>query len=70
MYLENMVLKELLPRYGIVFLPLDEPWVEGAQVRGHGYGYSHSTADVELERTVAIGDAFLTGVDYVLRYLN
>ncbi|KAF8547621.1 hypothetical protein OG21DRAFT_1501476 [Imleria badia] len=70
-YLENMVLRELLPRYGIVFLPLDVPWVEDAQARGHGYGYySHGAIDVDLERAMAIGDAFLRGLDYVLRSLD
>lgn len=62
-YLQNMVLRELLPRYGIVFLPLDVPWVEDAQARGHGQ-------DVDLERMVAIEEAFLTGMDYILRYLE
>ncbi|KAF8448675.1 hypothetical protein L210DRAFT_855300 [Boletus edulis BED1] len=71
-YLENMVLREILPRYGIVFLPLDVLWVEDAQARGHGCGRSHGAVDtdVDLERTSAIGEAFLTGIDYVLQYLE
>jgi len=69
-YLQNILLRELLPRYGIVFLPLNLPWV-GAQDRGHGHGYPHDVAvGVDLERTEAIGEAFLTGLDYVLRFLE
>lgn len=65
-----MVLRELLPRYGIVFLPLNLPWV-GVRDRGHGHGYPHDVAiDADLERTAAIGESFLTGLDYVLRFLE
>ena len=65
-----MVLREVLPRYGIVFLPLDVPWVEGSQDHGQGRGYYQGVTDVELERTAAIGEAFLAGMDHVLRYLG
>lgn len=59
-----MVLRELLPRYGIVFLPLDIPQVEDLRARGHEH------RDSDLEWTAGIGEAFLTGMDYVLRYLE
>lgn len=70
-YLQNLVLGELLPKHGIVFLPLDAPWVEDGQVRGRGHGYIHAdAAGVELERTAIIGEAFLTRMDYILRCLE
>lgn len=70
-YLQNIVLRELLPRYGIVFLPLDAPWVVDTRARGYGYRYAHGAAiDIDMERTAVIGEAFWTGMDYVLRYLE
>lgn len=70
-YLQNMVLRELLPRHGIVFLPLDVPWVEDDLTRRGGHRDTHGTAiDVDLERTAAVGEAFLTKIDYALRYLE
>lgn len=69
-YLENMVLRELLHQYGIVFLPLNPPWVEGAEAREHRRVYPRDAIDVDTERTITIGQAFLTGMDYILRYLE
>ena len=69
-YLQNIVLRELLPRYGIAFLPLDTPWVGDVQVRGHPHGSFHDAIDFDLERMVVIEEAFLTGTDYILRYLE
>ncbi|KAG8221344.1 hypothetical protein J3R82DRAFT_1513 [Butyriboletus roseoflavus] len=68
---EYMMERELLPQYGIVFLPLDIPWIEDARACRHGHKDSHDAAtDVDLEQMGAIGEAFLTGMDYVLRYLE
>lgn len=61
-----MVLRELLPRYGIVFLPLDVLWVEDGQLRGRGHTYG-TAMDADLDR---VGEIFLTRMDYILRYLE
>lgn len=65
-YLQNKVLREILPRYGIVFLPLEGLWAEDAETRGRRDAHG-SAVDVSLER---VGETFLTRLDYVLRYLE
>lgn len=54
-----------------MFLPLNILQAEDPRARGHEHGDSHgATIDVDLELTADIEEALLTGMDYVLKYLE
>ncbi|KIJ65853.1 hypothetical protein HYDPIDRAFT_39032 [Hydnomerulius pinastri MD-312] len=69
-FLQNCVLRELLPRHGITFLPLNIPWSEYVHFHHSSIVPRSLPEDIEYGRSEAIGEAFLTGFDHILRYLD
>ncbi|KIJ15464.1 hypothetical protein PAXINDRAFT_99349 [Paxillus involutus ATCC 200175] len=71
-YLQNSVLKELLPQHGIAFLPLNIPWSRYTHLHGRQYfgNASHISLGTEMQRIEVIGETFLTGLHYILRFLE
>ncbi|KAH7883167.1 hypothetical protein F5I97DRAFT_189550 [Phlebopus sp. FC_14] len=75
-FLVFLPLRELLPHYGMIFLPLNIPWSAhhgfsmGLCLRHASSNDTRCISKVELARNETIGTAFLIQLRHILRFLN